>query len=203
MNQPGAPKTSWFEFGEFRIDTGRGILLRASKTIALTPRQFDTLLYLVEHCHRVITKEELMKAIWSDAFVEDNNLNQSVSAIRRVLGERRGDNRYIITVPGVGYRFAAPVKLVSPAEHTAAPARSLAVLPFKPLLEKERDEALELGMADSLIIRLSNSSSDMIVRPLSSVRRYGGLEQDPLSAGRELRVESVLDGSLQRAGDRI
>ncbi|HEV8133058.1 MAG TPA: winged helix-turn-helix domain-containing protein [Pyrinomonadaceae bacterium] len=198
MNQPG---TSCYEFGEFRVDIGRRILLQAGNTIALTPRQFDTLLYLVEHCDRVITKEELMKAIWSDAFVEENNLNQSVSAIRRALGERRGDNRYIITVPGVGYRFAAPVKLVSSVEHRAARG-SLAVLPFKPLLEKERDEALELGMADSLIIRLSNSR-DMIVRPLTSVRRFSGLEQDAQSAGRELDVESVLDGSIQRAGARI
>lgn len=196
------PRTSCYEFGEFRVDIGRRILLQAANTIALTPRQFDTLLYLVEHCDRVITKEELMKAIWSDAFVEENNLNQSVSAIRRALGERRGDNRYIITVPGVGYRFATPVKLVSAAEHTAARARSLAVLPFKPLLEKERDEALELGMADSLIIRLSNSH-DMIVRPLTSVRRFSGLEEDAQSAGRELEVESVLDGSIQRAGARI
>ena len=198
MNQPGA---SCYEFGEFRVDIGRRILLQAGNTIALTPRQFDTLLYLVEHCDRVITKEELMKAIWSDAFVEENNLNQSVSAIRRALGERRGDNRYIITVPGVGYRFAAPVRLVSSVEHRAARG-SLAVLPFKPLLEKERDEALELGMADSLIIRLSNSR-DMIVRPLTSVRRFSGLEQDAQSAGRELDVESVLDGSIQRAGARI
>ncbi len=198
MNQPG---TSCYEFGEFRVDIGRRILLQAGNTIALTPRQFDTLLYLVEHCDRVITKEELMKAIWSDAFVEENNLNQSVSAIRRALGERRGDNRYIITVPGVGYRFAAPVRLVSSVEHRAARG-SLAVLPFKPLLEKERDEALELGMADSLIIRLSNSR-DMIVRPLTSVRRFSGLEQDAQSAGRELDVESVLDGSIQRAGARI
>ena len=163
MNQPG---TSCYEFGEFRVDIGRRILLQGGNTIALTPRQFDTLLYLVEHCDRVITKEELMKAIWSDAFVEENNLNQSVSAIRRALGERRGDNRYIITVPGVGYRFAAPVKLVSSVEHRAARG-SLAVLPFKPLLEKERDEALELGMADSLIIRLSNSR-DM---PAASIHR--------------------------------
>jgi len=199
MNQP---EMQSYEFAEFRIDTARRILLRAGRTIALTPRQFDTLLYLVEHCDRVIAKEELMKAIWSDAFVEENNLNQSVSAIRRTLGERRGDNRYIITVPGVGYRFAAPVKRVLSAEQPISKTRSLAVLPFKPLLEKERDEALELGMADSLIIRLSNSR-DMIVRPLTSVRRFSGLEQDAQSAGRELDVESVLDGSIQRAGVRI
>src|SRR5690349_8774786 len=117
MNQP---ETQTYEFGDFRVDTGRRILLRAGTTIALTPRQFDTLLYLVEHCDRVITKEELMKAIWSDTFVEENNLNQSISAIRRNLGERRGDNRYIITVPGFGYRFAAPVKRVLSAVQTAA-----------------------------------------------------------------------------------
>jgi DNA-binding winged helix-turn-helix (wHTH) protein/Tfp pilus assembly protein PilF len=199
MNQS---KTSCYEFGEFRVDTARRILLRAGKTIALTPRQFDTLLYFVDHCDRVIAKEELMKAIWPDSFVEENNLNQSVSAIRRALGERRGDNRYIITVPGLGYRFAAKVKVEQAVLTDQVQARSIAVLPFKPLLEKERDEALEFGMADSLIIRLS-SSRDIIVRPLTSVRRFSGLEQDAQSAGRELDVESVLDGSIQRAGTRL
>ena len=196
MNQP---KT--YEFGEFRVDLARRLLLRAGKAIPLTPRQFDTLLYFVEHSDRVIAKEELMKAIWPDSFVEDNNLNQSVSAIRRTLGERRGDNRYIVTVPGLGYRFAATVKGES-TEVEQTLARSIAVLPFKPLLEKERDEALEFGMADSLIIRLS-SSRDMIVRPLTSVRRFSRLDQDAQSAGRELGVESVLDGSIQRAGTRL
>jgi len=196
------PKTSYYEFGEFRVDTARRLLLRAGNTIALTPRQFDTLLYFVEHCDRVIAKEELMKAIWPDSFVEENNLNQSVSAIRRTLGERRGDNRYIITVPGFGYRFAAKVKVEQTVSTDQAGARSIAVLPFKPLLKKERDEALEFGMADSLIIRLS-SSRDMIVRPLTSVRKFSRLDQDAQNAGRELEVESVLDGSIQRAGTRI
>jgi len=207
MSLPATTPKSCFEFDEFQVDPARRLLLRSGKPLALTPRVFDTLLYFVEHCGRVIPKEELMKAIWPDAFVEENNLNQSVSAIRRALGERKGENRYLVTVPGHGYRFVSSVRKILSNEEMSSTdqvvAKSIAVLPFKPLLEKERDEALELGMADSLIIRLSSSSSDMIVRPLSSVRRYGGLEQDPLSAGRELRVESVLDGSLQRAGDRI
>ena len=207
MSLPATTPKSCFEFDEFQVDPARRLLLRSGKPLALTPRVFDTLLYFVEHCGRVIPKEELMKAIWPDAFVEENNLNQSVSAIRRALGERKGENRYLVTVPGHGYRFVSSVRKILSNEELSSTdqvvAKSIAVLPFKPLLEKERDEALELGMADSLIIRLSSSSSDMIVRPLSSVRRYGGLEQDPLSAGRELRVESVLDGSLQRAGDRI
>src|SRR6185503_8405521 len=121
---------------------------------------------------------------------------------RRVLGKRR----HIVTVPGSGYRFATRVKTVSaqanPVFAAGTQARTIAVLPFKPIVELNRDEALELGMADTLIARLSNSGK-LIVRPLSSMRRYGGLAQDPQAAGRELGVDSVLDGSLQRSADRI
>jgi TolB-like protein/DNA-binding winged helix-turn-helix (wHTH) protein/tetratricopeptide (TPR) repeat protein len=86
----------------------------------------------------------------------------------------------------------------------APPARinTLAVLPFRPLLAEDRNEALEMGMADTLISKLSGGE-DITVRPLSSVRRYIALEQDSLSAGRELNVGAVLDGSIQRSGERI
>jgi serine/threonine-protein kinase len=87
-----------------------------------------------------------------------------------------------------------------PAPHQAI--RSIAVLPFKPLVAESRDEALEIGMADTLITRLSNLRQTM-VRPMSAVRKYSGLEQDPVAAGREQRVDAVLDGSIQKSGDRI
>lgn len=209
MSTPVPRQPPSYEFDDFRVDSARRILLHVTRPLALTPRIFDTLLYFVQHPGRVIPKEELMRAIWPDAFVEENNLNQNVSGLRRALGERRGENRYIVTVPGHGYRFAAPVKIVSattaepaPPDAPAVSLRSIAVLPFKPLVEGHRDEALELGMADAFIIRLTNST-EIIVRPLTSVRRYGGLEQDAQSAGRELQVESVLDGSIQRWGDRM
>jgi len=80
--------------------------------------------------------------------------------------------------------------------------KTIAVLPFKPLLPENRDQVLELGMADSLITKLSNVR-EMVVRSLNSVRKYGGLEQDPLAAGRELQVNSVLEGNVQKSGDRI
>ena len=83
-----------------------------------------------------------------------------------------------------------------------APIRTVAVLPFKPLVTGERNEALELGMAETLISKLSRNEK-VTVRPLSSVRRYIGLEQDSIAAGNELNVESVLDGTIQTAGDRI
>jgi TolB-like protein/Flp pilus assembly protein TadD len=80
--------------------------------------------------------------------------------------------------------------------------KRLAVLPFKPLVPEDRDQVLELGMADSLITKLSNSR-EVIVTSLPAVRKYSGLEQDPVAAGRQLQVDSVLEGNVQRAGDQI
>jgi serine/threonine-protein kinase len=80
--------------------------------------------------------------------------------------------------------------------------KSIAVLPFKPLVAENRDEALELGMADTLISKLSNIRQ-VTVRPLSAVRQYRGLDQDAVAAGREQKVEAVLDGNIQKAGDKI
>ncbi|MGH9902375.1 MAG: tetratricopeptide repeat protein, partial [Pyrinomonadaceae bacterium] len=95
------------------------------------------------------------------------------------------------------YLWREPMKTAS-----VPSPKSIAVLPFKPLVAESRDESLEMGMADTLITRLGNSR-EVIVRPLSSVRKYVSLEQDPQAAGRELGVESVLDGSIQRWGDQV
>jgi TolB-like protein len=171
-----------------------------------------------------------------------------------VLGETRGENRYIATISRKGYRFVAKVTrrdelVLSNAAETsaaappgAAPAsarrrigliavaavvlavtitaialfflptgpresapvagQTLAILPFKPLLPAERNESLELGMTESLISSLSRYSPHAI-SPLSSVRRYAALDQDAIAAGRELGVDTVLEGSLQRRGDRL
>jgi TolB-like protein/Flp pilus assembly protein TadD len=95
------------------------------------------------------------------------------------------------------YLFRVSTKTIPPV-----PFRTMAVLPFKPMVLESRDEAFEMGMADTLIVRLSNLR-EVAVRPISSVRKFSGLEQDPVAAGRELGVESVLDGQIQRWGDRI
>lgn len=268
----------FYEFGSFCLDAARRRLLRDGRIVPLTPKAFDTLLLLVEHNQAVLEKDELIKLLWPDSFVEENNLTQNISMLRKALGEKPGEHRFIVTVPGRGYRFVADVRIpvditveqeeeqhqIKPDEleakelklneegarepdvstvsqpklHAGAPKsrsfsvliagavvlglgitalylwrgqtktasvlsiKTIAVLPFKPLVRENRDEVLEMGMADTLIARLSNSR-EIIVRPLSSVRKYGGLEQDPQAAGRELGVESVLDGSLQRRGDNI
>ena len=89
------------------------------------------------------------------------------------------------------------------APSIATPAiRSVAVLPFKPIVANERDEALELGIADTLIAKLSNIRG-ITVRPLTAVRHYTGLEQDPIEAGRQLGVDAVLDGTTHNAGNKL
>ena len=113
-------------------------------------------------------------------------------------------NRYIVTVPGRGYRFVARVNKHKPPVIAISkkPIASIAVLPFQPLARNKRDESLEMGMADTLITRLSGIR-DLVVRPMSSVRKYADLKLDALAAGRELAVESVLEGSLQHHSDRV
>jgi len=199
------PQTYIYEFDDFRVDPGRRLLLGGDgRPLPLTPKAFDTLIYLVQHTDVVLGKETLMRAIWADTAVEENNLNQCISALRRVLGEKRAEHRYIVTVPGRGYRFVAAVNKRKPPviASSAEPIPSIAVLPFQPLARNNRDESLEMGMADTLIARLSGIR-DIVVRPMSSVRKYADLKQDVLAAGRELGVESVLEGSLQRQGNRV
>src|SRR6185503_7352656 len=110
----GDPQSHIYEFDDFRLDAGERVLLRGGERVALTPRVLDTLLYLVRHHGRVLEKNELMSEIWPDAVVEENNLNQNISTLRRIFGESRGENRYIVTVPGRGYRFAAQVTEKAP-----------------------------------------------------------------------------------------
>src|SRR6516164_5965688 len=99
-----------FEFDDFRVDTGQFLLTKAGQSSAITPTVFRILVYLLEHPGEVVTKEELMKHVWPDSFVEEGNLNRNVSTLRKALGERPADHRYIETVPKLGYRFSAPVR---------------------------------------------------------------------------------------------
>jgi DNA-binding winged helix-turn-helix (wHTH) protein len=106
MHQAGSPI---YEFHGFQLDPGKRVLLEGGKVIPLTPKVFDTLLYMLEHAGETFSKEALMQAVWPDTIVEENNLNQHISTLRRLLGEKRGENRYIATIPGRGYRFTAAV----------------------------------------------------------------------------------------------
>src|ERR1700722_4830124 len=109
----------FYEFGPFRIDPARDLLLRSDEPIPLTSKAFQTLLVLVENSEQVMSKERLMKTLWPDTFVEESNLTKHVSMVRKALGQTAQDRGYIVTVPGVGYRFAETVRVV-PANGTGA-----------------------------------------------------------------------------------
>ena len=104
-----------YEFGDFRVDVRKRVLLLKAngRILPLTSRAFDTLLFFVEHPDELLDKSALMKALWPNVIVEENNLNQHISALRRVLGERPEEHRFIVTIPGRGYRFVAPVRVVA------------------------------------------------------------------------------------------
>jgi DNA-binding winged helix-turn-helix (wHTH) protein/TolB-like protein/Tfp pilus assembly protein PilF len=107
---PGPCKRPFYEFGPFLLDTIQHVLLKEGRAVALTPKTYDTLLMLVQNSGRMLSKEELMGLLWPDSFVEESNLTQQVSMIRRALGDSPGDPHFIVTVPGRGYRFSAEVR---------------------------------------------------------------------------------------------
>lgn len=267
-----------YEFAQFRLDPVRRALLSARREpIPLTPKNLETLLVLVENRDRVLGKEELIERLWPDSVVEENNLTQNISALRKALGERPNEQRFIKTIPGRGYRFVAEVRevkeerfqaadeLTAPkpeaarppeqrketAETQAAPTtaladaqsrsgawwwklalatllvavpllalgywrgrepqdppstppavQSLAVLPFKSLNPQspEGEQYLSIGLADVMITQLSNLSQ-LVVRPTSSVLPFSN--QDALQAGQTLKVDLVLDGSIQKINDKV
>lgn len=107
------PTERVYEFGPFRLHPVRRLLLREGRAVALTGKVFDTLLVFVERRGRVLAKDELMAALWPETAVEENNLTQHVSMLRKALGERAGAHRYVVTVPGRGYTFVEPVREVA------------------------------------------------------------------------------------------
>src|SRR6266850_284896 len=139
----GEQESHFYEFGRFRLDAGERVLLRDRDLVPLTPKVFDILLALVEHGGHVVQKDELMKRVWPNTFVEEGNLTQNVSVLRKALGESASGPQFIETVPRRGYRFVATVrepqtdnsdgKLAISAFESAIPSRlpaqSIAVVP--------------------------------------------------------------------------
>jgi DNA-binding winged helix-turn-helix (wHTH) protein/tetratricopeptide (TPR) repeat protein len=200
-----------YEFGPFHLDSSKRLLTSRGKSVPLTPKAFEILLVLVEKRGQVVEKEELLQLVWPDTVVEEGNLTFNIHALRKALGERPSEHRYILTIPGRGYSFVADTRKVAvepvvDSKPTGlpdrTPIRSLAVLPFKSPGHVPEDDYLGLGVADALITRLSGLRQ-VIVRPTLSVRKYVTMEGSPDVIARELAVESILEGSIRRSGDRI
>jgi TolB-like protein/DNA-binding winged helix-turn-helix (wHTH) protein/Tfp pilus assembly protein PilF len=112
---------SAYQFGPFRLQVDRRLLLRDGVAVPLAPKALETLLALVEQRERVLTKDEILQRVWGDTVVEEGGLTRNISVLRKALGETPDDHRYIVTVPGRGYRFVAEATDVGEPPHDAAP----------------------------------------------------------------------------------
>jgi len=110
-----------YRFGEYSVLADERIVMRGHERVHMTPRVFHLLLILVENAGRLVSKETLLNEIWQDSFVEEGNLNSTVSRLRKILGETKDEKKYIETIPRVGYRFIADVELVPQAETVRPP----------------------------------------------------------------------------------
>ncbi|HEX8846068.1 MAG TPA: winged helix-turn-helix domain-containing protein [Pyrinomonadaceae bacterium] len=213
-----------YEFGRFRLDAKDHLLLREGKPVPLTPKVFETLLVLVQNRGRVVEKESLIRALWPDTFVEDNNLAVNISMLRKALGDQTNGDHYIENIPKRGYRFVASIREVWEAddesqaingqattEALSAPQEavtpnkvinSLAVLPLVNGTADANAEYLSDGITESIINRLSQLPQ-LRVMARSTVFRYKGRDIDPQEAGREMNVRAVLTGRLLQLGDSL
>lgn len=191
----------FFEFDDFRLDAAKRLLLKQGRTVPILPKAFDILLFLVRHRDRVVGKEEVMTAVWPNTFVEEANLAQNVSVIRKTLGERPREHKFIITIPGRGYRFAADVREILPA-HDNHEAQQL-YLRGRHLLNKrltstlgdaitaflqatDQDSAFApawVGLADAYaLLSLYGASMPRDVFPKSKAAAEAALRLDPALA---------------------
>ncbi|MFN2598086.1 MAG: winged helix-turn-helix domain-containing tetratricopeptide repeat protein, partial [Pyrinomonadaceae bacterium] len=209
-----------YEFGPFVLDPAERRLLREGRPVPLAPKAFDLLTVLVRHGGHLLGKEELLKLVWPDQFVEEGNLSMNVSTLRKALGDDQAAHRYIETVPKKGYRFAADVEELGggPAGQTQAvrdvtaveeepgPAvkaiDTLAILPFVNVSADPDFEYLSDGITESIINNLSQLPKFRVMAR-STVFRYKGREVDALEVGRELRVGAVLVGRVLQVGGRM
>jgi DNA-binding winged helix-turn-helix (wHTH) protein len=200
-----------YQFGPFFVDRAAYRVTRHGEVVPLTPKLLDLLLHLLDHAGELVTKEDLLDALWPDANVTDNALTQAVSELRQALGDEAAAPEYIKTVARRGYRFVAPVSAVtagsSPAT-SATPAasvdeRTIAVLDFTNVTGDADAAWLSAGIAETVSADLRALGTFRVIdrwRVLEAVRAVGGALQDVAAA---LRVRLAVMGSFQTAGARI
>lgn len=213
-----------------------------------TPKAFDLLLVLVEERGKTVEKDVLLDRVWPGTAVEENNLNQNITALRKSLGDSRQDSQYIATISGIGYRFVAEVRRVEAeelaqrregAEEEAAkedrrPSRlfrygiliviplllaalayalyrrepprpamsSIMVLPLENISGDAAEEYFADGMTDALIGDLAKISGLHVISRTSSMH-YKGTKKSLPEIAREIKVDAIVEGTVQRSGDRV
>jgi serine/threonine-protein kinase len=183
-----------YRFGPFRLDVNERRLWRGDLSVPLRSRVFDTLLVLVENSGRLVKKTDLLRLVWPDSTVEESNLTHNLSVLRKALRTEAADTSYIVTIPGKGYRFTAPVDV--PIE------RSIAVLPFTNMSSDPEQSFFCDGMSEELINALTQVEGLRVVARTSSFE-FRGTNVDVRQVGERLGVSLLLEGSVRKFGNRV
>lgn len=203
-----------YEFHGFRLEEAQLRLLYQDHPVPLKPKILDLLLFLVKKRGHLVAKDELMREIWPDAIVEENNITVSMSILRKTLGEARGNRQFIETVPRRGYRFVAEVTELSELLHASEldpaihldpeedPIDSLAVIPMEGPDKDFNVEYLSDGITESIINMLSRIPK-LRVLACSTVFRFKGKDVDPQHVGQLLNVKAVMMIRVIRLGDKL
>ena len=200
------PAPGSYRFGPYRLDRAAYRLVDGDRSIELSPKALDLLLLLVEHAGSLVTKDEILKAVWPDVAVTDNALTQVVSDLRHALGDSSSAPRYLETVPRRGYRFIAPVETVTAGSAPGTPAsptgalKSIAVLDFTNVTGEAEFAWLAAGIAETVTNDLR------VIRDLRVIDRSLVAQVKPDAAAEHLRsagLDFVVIGSFQRSGDHL
>jgi len=208
-----------FMFGDCLLDRNRRELVRGLETVSVAPQVFDLLAYLVENRDRVVSKNDLLEAVWDGRIVSESTLTSHINAVRKAIGDTGSEQRFIRTIPRKGFRFVAEVKQMQSAEglssaelpaapadgtsHPALPEQpSIAVLPFLNLSGEPDHDYFSEGIVEDVITALSRFRWLFVIARNSSFA-YRGRTADPRQVGRELGVRYVLEGSVRKAANRV
>jgi TolB-like protein len=204
-----------FLFEDHVLDTDRRELRRGAQEIPVGPQVFDLLVYLVQNRERVVTKDDLLDAVWSGRFVSESNLTTRINAARKAIGDSGEEQRLIRTVPRKGFRFVGVVTCeaenvkdvrgstaTTPKPLPLPDKPSIAVLPFDNMSGDREQEYFADGIVEEIITAMSRFRQ-LFVIARNSTFTYKGRAVDVKQVGRELGVRYVLEGSVRKAANRV
>ena len=189
-------------FGDHRLDIERRELRRGGELIDLEPKVFDLLSFLVQHRNRVVSKDDLLQAVWGGRIVSESALTTRINAVRRALGDDGTAQRLVRTFTRKGIRFVGEVTELPDQIAPISDRPSIAVLPFENMSADPDQEYFVDGMVEEIITALSRFPR-LVVIARNSTFSYNRRAADVRQVGRELGVRYVLKGSVRKAGNRV
>jgi TolB-like protein/Tfp pilus assembly protein PilF len=193
-----------YQFGAFRLDSSGRVLTSKGRTVPLAPKLGGTLLVLIENAGNVVEKQELLRKVWANEFVEEGSVARTISLLRNILERDGSGQEYIVTVPKRGYRFVGEVRAANTAETGADEKLMLAVLPFANVSPDPKQEFFSDGLTDEMIMQLGRTNPKKLgVIARTSAMRYKRTTKGVDQIGRELGVDYLIEGAVRRDGKRV